>query len=74
MHYVIQEFMRYWRDLQKDHIGKFHDRHWDELYFFFNEKLYEIARCRLDMMWLMYEFDGEGLFHPDHEPKPFWKS
>ncbi|MEJ1367064.1 MAG: hypothetical protein RPU35_02445 [Candidatus Sedimenticola sp. (ex Thyasira tokunagai)] len=65
--------MKYWRQLQDEHLGSYPDVFWGELYFFFNQKLYEIARCRLDLEWMIYEFDENGLFHETYEPKPFWR-
>lgn len=74
LYYVIREFMRYWRKLQKEHPSDLPDVVWGELYFFFNQALSEIASCRLDMMWLIYEYDDDQLFHEGYEPKPFWRT
>jgi len=74
LYYISRGFMRYWRRLQNQHLDELPDVVWGELYFFFNEKLYEIARCRLDMMWMIYEYDETHLFHEDYEEKPFWRS
>lgn len=65
--------MRYWRRLQDQYLDELPDVVWGELYFFFNQKLYEIARCRLDMMWMIYEYDEVQLFHDDYEEKPLWR-
>lgn len=73
LYHVTREFMRHWRYIQANHSDTIKYRLWDELYFFFNEKLFEIARCRLDMMWMIYEYDNEQLFHEDHQQGPFWR-
>lgn len=73
LHFVTTEFMRYWRCLQDNCSAEIQGKMWDELYFFFNEKLYEVTRCRIDMMWMIYEFDGADLFHEGHNPSPFWR-
>ncbi len=71
LYFVSREFMRYWRHLQK--TENLPDVVWGELYFFFNQNLFEIARCRLDLMWMIYEYDEDQLFHMDYEEKPFWR-
>ena len=73
LYHITREFMRYWRKIQSEHTDDLPDVVWGELYFFFNQKLYEIARCRLDMMWMIYEYDENQLFHEDYVEKPFWR-
>jgi hypothetical protein len=73
LYYVANEFMRYWRRLQREHPQDLPDVVWGELYFFFNQNLYEIARCRLDLMWMIYEYDDDQLFHEGYVEKPFWR-
>lgn len=69
----INEYLEYWRQLEdRDFDGlRKHER--DELYFFFNEKLYEIARTHLDMYWLIYDYDDLPLYRNGDEPEPFWQ-
>jgi len=74
MTYIVRSFISYWRYLQRKYGDEIPDIVWNELYFFFNEKLYEIARSRLDLMWLVYEYDDQGLFHDEFEVKPFWRN
>lgn len=70
----INDFTEYWRELEdRDFDGlRKHER--DELYFFFNEKLYEICRAHLDLYWLTYDFDDLPLYRNGDEPEPFWQT
>ncbi len=73
LHNVTRQFMAYWREIQQDPDNGLEGREWDELYFLFNQKLRDIAYCRLDMFWMIYEHDEQDLFHKDHEQGPFWR-
>jgi len=69
----IHDFTEYWRQLEdRDFDGlRKHER--DELYFFFNEKLYEIARSHLDLYWLTYDYDDQPLYRNGDVPASFWQ-
>lgn len=71
---VIHDFTAYWRELEdRDFDGlRKHER--DELYFFFNEKLYEIAKAHLDLYWLTYDYDDQPLYRNGDEVEPFWQT
>ncbi|WP_133297470.1 hypothetical protein [Motiliproteus coralliicola] len=74
LHYIIREFSRYWRGLQKREDPFLAGKVWDQLNFYFDQKLREIATIRLEMEWLIFEYDNEQLFDPEHEPGPFWRT
>lgn len=70
----IHDFTEYWRELENRDFDGLRKHERDELYFFFNEKLYEIARAHLDMYWLTYDYDDEPLYRNGEEPEPFWQT
>lgn len=72
--YIVEEYTRYWRYLQHEHMDAIQQNMWNELYFIFNDRLYEYARCRLDMMYLVFEIDDQPLFHDEHVRAPFWRN
>jgi hypothetical protein len=69
----INEYMEYWRQLEDRNFDGLRKHERDELYFFFNEKLHEIARAHLDMYWLIYDYDDQPLYRNGDEPEPFWQ-
>ncbi|MEH6649147.1 MAG: hypothetical protein V7707_03880 [Motiliproteus sp.] len=73
LHYITREFMRYWRELQQQDNEVLQGRGWDQLNFYFDQKLREIASARMEMEWLIFEYDDEQLFDTDHVPGPFWR-
>ncbi|WP_421863117.1 hypothetical protein [Motiliproteus sp.] len=73
MHYILQEFMRYWRELEQQGHPELKGKAIDELCFFFDQKLRDIAFARFQMEWMIYEYDGEDLYPIGHEPGPFWR-
>jgi len=73
IHYLTIEFMEYWRYLQTNHAHEIKGWMWDELYFTFNQRLFDFARCRLDIYWMIYEYDDKQLFFLDHKERPFWR-
>lgn len=72
LQYVIEHFIAYWRHIQLERFDDIHGEQWDSLYLEFNIKLADIAVCRLDMEWIIYEYDNKQLFHEGHSTKPFW--
>lgn len=69
----IHDFTEYWRQLEDREFDGLRKHERDELYFFFNEKLYEIARAHLDLYWLTYDYDGEPLYRNGDVPASFWQ-
>ncbi len=69
---TIQDFLRYWRELEDKHFASLQDWETDELYFFFNEKLLEIIRCHIDIYWLIMDYDDLPLYRDGRQPLPFW--
>jgi hypothetical protein len=65
--------LEYWRQLEDRNFDGLRKHERDELYFFFNEKLYEIAKAHLDMYWLIYDYDDLPLYRNGDEPEPFWQ-
>ncbi|OMH28119.1 hypothetical protein [Motiliproteus sp. MSK22-1] len=72
-HYITREYMRYWRELQRQEPEQLKGKAWDELQFFFDQKLRDLAWARFDMYWMIFEYDGKQLYPEDHEPGPFWR-
>ena len=71
---VINDFSEYWRELEDNNFDGLRDHEVDELYFFFNEKLMEIARAHFDFYWLIYDYDEMPLYRSGREPEPFWQT
>ena len=69
---TVQDYLKYWRELEQEHFTDLKDQETDELYFFFNEKLQEVARCHLDLYWLIMDYDDKPLYQDGREPMPFW--
>lgn len=70
----IHDFSEYWRELEDRDFDGLHKHERDELYFFFNEKLYEIARVHLDLYWLIYDYDEQPMYRNGDEPEAFWQT
>jgi hypothetical protein len=71
---VIHDFCEYWRELEDNDFKGLEKHETDELYFFFNEKLVNIARTHLDLYWLMMDYDEGQLYSDGREPEPFWRN
>lgn len=69
---TIQDYLKYWRELEDEFFVQLEDREVDEIYFFFNEKILEIVRCHIDMYWLIQDYDDLPLYRDGREPLPFW--
>ena len=69
----IKDFVKYWRDLENRDFDGLRKVERDELYFFLNEKLYEICRVHLDLYWLTYDHDNLPMYRNGDEPEPFWQ-
>lgn len=71
---VIHEYTKYWRDLEDRNFDGLRKHERDELYFFINEKMYEICRVHLDLYWLTYDYDNLPMYRNGDEPEPFWQT
>lgn len=69
----IIEFTAYWRELEDREFDGLMKHETDELYFFINEKLYEICRAHLDLYWLTYDYDELPMYRNGDVPEPFWQ-
>lgn len=65
--YVIKEFLKYWRELQLQQPSDLQGQAWIRLETMFDQKLREIASCRLEMQWMIYELDGMPLHSSSYE-------
>lgn len=65
--YIIKEFLAYWRQLQKENPPDLKGRAWVRLEVMFDQKLREIACCRLEMQWMIFELDGMQLHSQDYD-------
>lgn len=65
--FIIKEFLKYWRELQQQQPEDLQGRAWIRLEVMFDKKLREIATCRLEMQWMMYELDGMPLHAQSYE-------
>ncbi|MCW8925853.1 MAG: hypothetical protein OQJ84_06320 [Xanthomonadales bacterium] len=74
MHYILQEYMRYWRKLQQEAPEQLQGKAWQELQFFFEQKLRDVAWSRFDMEWMIYEYDNQQLHQEEIPPGPFWRN
>lgn len=70
----ITEFTVYWRELEDRGFDGLMKHETDELYFFINQKLYEICRAHLDLYWLTYDYDELPMYRNGDVPKPFWQN
>lgn len=69
----IHDFTAYWRELEDRDFDGFRKHERDELYFFFNEKLHEIAMAHLDLYWLTYDYDDQPIYRNGDIPEAFWQ-
>ncbi len=67
LEFIIKSFLEYWRELQQLKPEDLQGRAWYTLEAFFDMKLKEIAACRLEMQWMIYEFDGFDLHNDSYE-------
>jgi len=65
LEYIIREYLRYWRELQRLDHKDLKGMAWVRLAEIFNQQLYSIAFARLDMQFMIYEWDGLPLFEED---------
>ncbi|MDO3385650.1 hypothetical protein QWI17_07355 [Gilvimarinus sp. SDUM040013] len=71
---VVNDYMEYWRELEDQGFYGLANHEKDELYFYFNEKLLDIARAHLDLYWLIFDYDEQPIYRDGREPEPFWRT
>ncbi|WP_415906257.1 hypothetical protein ACMXYX_15825 [Neptuniibacter sp. QD72_48] len=66
--YVIKHFLEYWRQLQEEEPKELNNPMiWQRLELMFDIKLREIAYSRLEMQWLVFEYDEHQLHYEHHD-------
>ena len=73
LHQITVAFLEYWRELEITVFPMIPTDHQDEIFYYFNKKLLDIASTHLDMYWLIYDLDGQPIHKNGRDIPLFWR-